>query len=156
MDVNPLGLVPMLFENEALIALLVFAGTAVVVALWMPGFLLPIAASSGAMLSLWLAAAAVACGALVGSMAVFAMSRYFLSDHVPFRIARFLKRFEARFGAHGAWFVLVLRLGGAPHALVSASSALMPIRASSFAMATLVGMSPAIILAAATGAAIAG
>jgi uncharacterized membrane protein YdjX (TVP38/TMEM64 family) len=91
MDVNPLGMVPMLFENEALIALLVFAGTAVVVALWMPGFLLPIAASSGAMLSLWLAAAAVACGALVGSMAVFAMSRYFLSDHVPFRIARFLK-----------------------------------------------------------------
>jgi uncharacterized membrane protein YdjX (TVP38/TMEM64 family) len=156
MDVNPLGLVQMLFENEALIALLVFAGTALVVALWVPGFLLPIAASSGAMLSVWLAAAAVAGGALVGSMAVFAVTRYCLSDHVPHRIAGFLKRFEARFGAYGAWFVLVLRLGGAPHSLVSASSALMPIRASSFALATLAGMLPAIFLAAAAGAAIAG
>jgi uncharacterized membrane protein YdjX (TVP38/TMEM64 family) len=145
----------MLFENEVFVALLFFAGTAVVVALWVPGFLLPIAASSGAMLSLWLAAAAVAGGALVGSMAIFAVSRYFLSDHVPRRIAGFLKKFEERLGSHGAWFVLVLRLGGAPHALVSASSALMPIRASSFAVATVVGMSPAIFFAAAAGAAIA-
>lgn len=156
MDDNPLGLVPMLLENQALIALVVFAGTAIVVALWVPGFLLPIAASSGAMLSMWIAAAAVAGGALVGSMAVFAVTRYLLSDHVPRNIAGFLNRYEARFEARGAWFVLALRLGGAPHSLVSAGSALMPIRASSFALATLAGMSPTIILAAAAGSAIAG
>jgi uncharacterized membrane protein YdjX (TVP38/TMEM64 family) len=151
MDDNPLSLVLALLENEALIALLVFAGTAVVVALWLPGLLMPIAASSGALLNVWIATAAVACGALAGSMVVFALTRYCLSDQVPCKIAGFLNRFEPWFNAGGAWFVLVLRLGGAPHALVSASSALTPIRASSFALATLVGMSPAILLAAAAG-----
>lgn len=47
--------VPAFQENEILIGLLFFVGTAIDIALWIPGLLLPIAASSGALLD--------ACGA---------------------------------------------------------------------------------------------
>ena len=146
---------PTLFENDVLLGLAFFAGTAVLIALWVPGFLLPIAASSGALLDAWWGTAAVACGALAGSMAIFATARHFGTERIPVPVADFLKRFEPRFRAHGAWCVLVLRLVGAPHFLISAGSALMPIRASRFAGATLAGMIPAILLAAVAGSAVA-
>lgn len=145
---------PTLLENEALIAVALFAGTAIVVALWVPGVLLPLAASSGALLDVWSATAAVASGALAGSMIIFATTRHFAKGGVPRRIECFLSRYETRFRTQGAWFVLGLRLVGAPHFLVSASSALMPIGARSFALATLLGLIPAILLAAIAGAAI--
>ena len=143
-----------LLGNDVLVALLLFAGTAIVIALWIPGMLVPIAASSGALINVWPATAAVAFGALVGSMVIFATTRHFATDHVPARFAAFLTRFEARFKSHGAWLVLGLRLIGAPHFLVSASSGVMPIKASSFALATLLGMFPAVLIGAAAGAAI--
>lgn len=145
---------PALLQNEALIALVLFAGTAMLVALWVPGVLLPLAASSAALLDIWSATAAVAFGALVGSMIIFATTRRFARGRVPPRIHAFLSRFESRFKTHGAWLVLGLRLVGTPHFLVSASSGLMPIKASSFALATLFGMFPAILIGAAAGAAI--
>ncbi len=150
-----LVLAPTLLENELLIGLFFFAGTAIVISLWIPGFLLPIAASSGALLDAWWGTAAVAGGALVGSMAIFATARHFGNDRVPVKIAPFLIRFEKRFRSHGAWCVLLLRLVGAPHFLVSAGSAFMPIRARSFALATLAGMIPTILLAAAMGSSLA-
>lgn len=146
--------IPTLLENDALIAVALFAGTAILVALWVPGVLMPLAASSAAMLDVWSATAVVVFGALVGSMIIFATTRRFAKGRVPPRIAVFLARFEARFRSRGAWFVLGLRLVGAPHFLVSASSALMPIKASSFALATFVGLIPAILLAAVAGSAI--
>jgi len=145
---------PTLLENEALIAAALFAGTMIVVALWLPGVLLPLAASSGALLDVWSATAAVAFGALAGSMIIFATTRRFATGRVPRATEIFLTRFEARFKSHGAWFVLALRLIGTPHFLVSAASALMPIKASSFALATLAGLIPAILLAATAGSAI--
>jgi uncharacterized membrane protein YdjX (TVP38/TMEM64 family) len=149
-----LSWVPALLENDLLVALLLFAGTAIVVALWIPGMLLPIAASSGALINVWPATATVVFGALAGSMVIFATTRQFAKGRVPHTIESFLARFEARFEAHGAWFVLALRLVGAPHFLVSASSALMPIKASSFALATLLGLTPAVLLAATAGSAV--
>ena len=145
---------PTLLDNDALLAAALFAGTAILVALWVPGVLVPIAASSAALLDVWSATAAVACGALAGSMVIFLTTRHFAKGREPHRLAAFLARFEARFKSRGAWFVLVLRLVGAPHFLVSASSGLMPIRASSFALATLVGLIPAILLAAVAGSAL--
>ena len=145
---------PALFGNDVLVALLLFAGTAIVIALWIPGMLVPIAASSGALINMWPATAAVVFGALAGSMVIFVTTRRFATGHVPARFAAFLAKFEARFKAHGAWWVLGLRLVGAPHFLVSASSALMPIKASSFALATLLGLFPAVLIGAAAGAAL--
>lgn len=142
---------PTFLENEILIGLFFFAGTAVVISLWIPGFLLPIAASSGALLDAWSGSAAVACGALAGSMVIFASARHVGQDRLPARLVDFLHRFEHRFRSHGAWCVLLLRLIGAPHFLVSAGSALMPVRARYFALATLAGMIPTIALAASVG-----
>lgn len=145
---------PTLLQNDVLVALLLFAGTAIVIALWIPGMLLPIAASSGALINVWPATAAVVLGALAGSMVIFATTRHFAAGHVPPKFAAFLTRYEAQFKAHGAWLVLGLRLVGAPHFLVSASSGLMPIKASSFALATLLGLFPAVLIGAAAGSAL--
>ena len=138
-------------DSDILIGLLLFAGTAVLIALWVPGVLLPIAASSGALLDATSGATVVAGGALVGSMVIFATTRRFGADRIPPRIAEFLARFEARFKSRGAWFVIVSRLVGAPHFLTSAGYAMMPIRAPAFALATLLGSAPAIVAAAIAG-----
>ncbi|RIX27134.1 TVP38/TMEM64 family protein [Sphingomonas edaphi] len=143
------------FENDVLVGLFFFAGTAIVISLWIPGFLLPIAASSGAVLDAWAGSTAVACGALVGSMAIFATSRRIGRDRLPSKLVDFIHRFEHQFRSHGAWCVFLLRLIGAPHFLVSAGSALMLIRARYFALATLAGMVPGILLAATAGSSLA-
>ncbi|HXG80212.1 MAG TPA: VTT domain-containing protein [Sphingomicrobium sp.] len=143
-----------LAENELLLAAIVLAVTTAVIALWLPGLLLPIAASSGAVMNVWIAAGVVSLGALAGSMIIFATTRRFAKGHVPERIAAFLQRFEARFHASGAWVVFGLRLAGTPHFLVSAASALSPMPARSFALATAAGMAPAILLATIVGSAI--
>ncbi len=145
---------PTLLQNDVLVGLLLFAGTAIVISLWIPGMLVPIAASSGALINTWPATAVVVLGALVGSMVIFATTRRFSPGHVPARFAAFLAKFESRFKSHGAWMVLGLRLAGAPHFLVSASSGVMPIRASAFALATLLGMFPAVLIGASAGAAL--
>ncbi|MGI8931922.1 MAG: VTT domain-containing protein [Sphingomicrobium sp.] len=151
---DPLSWLTVAFESEVLIAGVIFAGTAIIIALWVPGVLLPIAASSGALLDTWSATAAVTFGALAGSLIIFTTTRHFAQGRVPPRIARFLHRFEAGFKARGAWLVLGLRLIGAPHFLVSAGSAVMPVKTSAFALATLLGLLPAILLAAMAGSAL--
>ena len=145
---------PALAENELLLAGILFAMTTTIIALWVPGLLLPIAASSGAMLDAWTAAGAVTLGAVAGSMIIFVTTRRFASGRVPARVAAAVESFEARFHASGAWAVFGLRLVGTPHFLVSAASALTPMRARSFAVATLAGMAPAILLASLAGSAI--
>ena len=102
-------------DNEILIGLFFFAGTAIVISFWIPGFLLPIAASSGALLDPWSGSAAVACGALAGSMVIFATARHVGQGRLPTRLGGFLHKFEHWFRSHGAWCVLLLRLIGAPH-----------------------------------------
>jgi len=143
-----------LAENEVLVASIVFAATTTLIALWMPGVLLPIAASSGAVMNAWMAAGVVSLGALAGSMIIFTTTRRFASGRVPPKIAGFLEAFEARFHSGGAWVVFGLRLAGTPHFLVSAASALTPMPARNFALATLAGMAPAILLASLAGSAI--
>lgn len=151
---NPLSWLTVALESEVLIAGLIFAVTTIVIALWVPGVLLPIAASSGALLDTWSATTAVTFGALAGSLIIFATTRHFARDRIPPGIARFLHRFETGFKSRGAWLVLGLRLIGAPHFLVSAGSAAMPVKTSSFALATLLGLLPAILLAAMAGSAL--
>jgi uncharacterized membrane protein YdjX (TVP38/TMEM64 family) len=148
------GALQALGENELLLAAIIFAATTAMIALWVPGVLVPIAASSGAMLDAWTATGAVLLGALAGSMIIFASTRRLASGRVPAKLAAFLEAFEARIHKRGAWLVFGLRLAGTPHFLVSAASALSPMPARSFALATFAGMAPAILLASMAGASI--
>jgi uncharacterized membrane protein YdjX (TVP38/TMEM64 family) len=141
-------------DSELLVAGFFFVATAALIALCVPGVLMPMALSSGAILGGWGAAAAVALGAVAGSQLFFLSARCFAGDRLRARLGNRLETFERRFAEHGILYVIGLRLIGAPHFLVTAGSALMPIRSSSFAAATLLGFLPAIAIASATGSAI--
>ena len=156
LDLLPLqGLEPLLgFDNEMLLAGLVFVATATLIALCIPGVILPMALSSGALIGAWEATAAVAFGAVAGSQLFFLATRRLAGERVRDRLGARFDPFQRRFAAHGLWYVVGLRLIGAPHFVVTAGSALMTMRASSFAVATLIGVLPASLIAAATGSAI--
>ena len=141
-------------ESKWLIAGLFFLATATLVGLSVPGVLMPMALSSGALLGAWEASAAVALGAVVGSQLFFLAARHFASDRIRQKLGPRFDSFQQRFATGGLWYLIGLRLLGAPQFLVTTGSALLPIRASSFAAATLIGLMPAIAVAAATGSAI--
>lgn len=139
------------FENDLLVGLLLFIVTAVLISMWVPGLVIPLAASSGALLNSWWGAAPVALGSLVGSMVIFFTVRRFGRDRAPDRVTQFMSRRQLGAGAKGLLSVLLLRLVGAPHFLVSAGYALTPMGNRSFAIATALGMMPAIFMATALG-----
>ena len=141
-------------ESKLLLAGLFFVATAALVAFCIPGVLIPMALSSGALLGAWQAVAAVALGGVVGSQLFFLSARYLASERLRKRLGPRFEVFQQRFAGRGIWYVVGLRLVGAPNFLVTTGSALMPIRSSSFAAATLIGFLPAIAIAAATGSAI--
>ena len=143
-----------LLDSELLLAGIVFIATAVLIALCVPGVLLPMAVSSGAILGAWDASAAVLLGAAAGSQLFFLAARHFAGERVRARLGERLQAFQERFADHGIAYVVALRVIGTPHFLVTAGSALTPIRASNFALATLLGFLPAVAIAAATGSAI--
>lgn len=146
------GLLPAV-DSELAAAGLVFAGTTLLVALCVPGVLVPVAVSSGALLGGW-AVVPVALGALAGSQLLFLAVRHGTAGRVRGRLGRRLERFEERFARYGLWYVVGLRLIGAPHFLVTAGSALLPVSATAFAAATLGGFGPVIAMATAAGSAI--
>ena len=141
-------------ESKLLLAALFFFVTAALIALCVPGVLVPMALSSGALLGPWQAVAAVTLGALAGSQLFFMAARYFATDRLRERLGPRFLDFQRRCAGRSIWYLVGLRLVGAPSFLVTTGSALMPIRASSFAAATLLGFLPAISIAAATGSAI--
>lgn len=142
------------FDSELLLAAIVFMATAILFALCVPGVLIPIAISSGALLGAWEAAGVVALGAVAGSQLVFVTTRQFAGDRLRARFGTRIEAFELRFAAHGFSYLILLRLLGAPHLLVTAGSAASRVRAATFAAATLIGLLPVISLAAAGGSAI--
>ena len=71
------------------------------------------------------------------------------ADKAPLTVANFVN-----LAKRGFYYLLGLRLAGAPHVLVTASSALSAIRTRSFITATLLGFLPAIALAAMAGSAV--
>jgi uncharacterized membrane protein YdjX (TVP38/TMEM64 family) len=140
--------------NELLLGLAILAVTATLVGFSVPGTLVPISFSSGAMLGGWLGMAVVIVGALLGSQAFFVATRRWLAARVRTRWGPRLERYDRAIGRHGLIYNVGLRLVGVPHFVVNAASALSPIRARSFALATLIGFLPAIALAAMAGSAV--
>jgi len=143
-----------LVGNELLLGLAFLTLTAAVMASGTPGALLPISFSSGALLGGWLGMAVVVAGAMLGSHALFVVVRRWLGERLRRRWGKRLARFDRNIEKRGFYYLLGLRLAGAPHLLVTASCAVSAIRARSFVLATLLGLLPAITLAAMAGSAV--
>jgi uncharacterized membrane protein YdjX (TVP38/TMEM64 family) len=143
-----------LLGSEVLLGIALLSLTATLVALGVPGVLVPMSFSSGALLGGWAGMLVVIAGAVLGSHVLFVVTRRWLSARVRKRWGKRLERFDGDMTRRGFYYLLGLRLAGAPHVLVTASSALSAIRTRSFIAATLLGFLPAIALAAMAGSAV--
>jgi uncharacterized membrane protein YdjX (TVP38/TMEM64 family) len=140
-----------LVASEVLLALVLAGLTAAMVACCVPGTIIPLSVSSGALLGGWEGAGVVTGGALVGSMALFLASRHLLKDRIRARWGDRLARFEGHLAKRGFFYVVGLRIAGVPHFLVTAGSALGGVRARSFIAASLLGFLPVIALSSNAG-----
>jgi uncharacterized membrane protein YdjX (TVP38/TMEM64 family) len=147
-------LLAMLAGNEVLLGLTFLTVTAAVFASGTPGALLPISFSSGVLLGGWLGVAVVAAGAVLGSQLLFLATRRWLAARLRQRFGARLARMDREIGKRGFVYLIGLRLVGVPHLPVTAASALSPLPARNFALATTLGLLPAITLAALAGSAV--
>ena len=143
-----------LIGHQPLLALAFLMLTATLVAFGVPGVLVPISFSSGALLGGWFGMLVVIAGAVLGSQALFLATRRWLAGRLRRRWGERLARFDRNIEQRGFYYLLGLRLAGAPHMLVTASSALSAMRGRSFGLATLLGLLPAVTLAAMAGSAV--
>lgn len=143
-----------LIQSEFALALALFTLTAALVALCVPGTIIPLSFSSGALLGSWAGMAVVAAGALLGSQVLFLLIRHGLQQRVRRRWGERLAFFERRLTKRGFFYLVGLRLVGVPHFLVTAGSAVTRLRAFSFAAGSLIGFLPAIALTATAGSAL--
>lgn len=126
---------------------------AMLVALSVPGGLTSLSFASGLLLG-FAGILVVALGALLGSHALFLVSRRFLGDFMRRRFGERLDQVHHHLSQKGPAYVVGMRLGGVPHLLVTAGCAAAPISARAFAGASLLGMLPAIVLATMAGSTI--
>ena len=140
-----------LVQSELALALVLCGLTATLIACCMPGTIVPLSASSGALLGGWLGAAAVLTGALIGSHLLFLASRHVLRERINARWGAKISKFEHHFARRGFFYVVGLRIAGVPHFLVTAGCALSPLRARTFLAATLLGLLPVIALTSTAG-----
>jgi uncharacterized membrane protein YdjX (TVP38/TMEM64 family) len=136
------------------LGLVFLALTATLVAFGVPGVLVPLSFSSGALLGGWAGMLIVIAGAVLGSHALFEVTRRWLAARMRRRWGNRLATLDRNIEQRGFYYLLGLRLAGVPHVLVTASSALTAIRGRSFALATMLGFLPAIALAAMAGSAV--
>lgn len=142
------------FDGVLLTAVLVavlWLATTSLVAAGVPGVIIPATLATEALAGPVAATATISMGALGGSMLLFLAARRWGSPAFASRFGSRLEAFERRFAAHGSWYVIGLRMIGTPHVLVTVGSAMTPMRAPAFALATLIGSLPAIALAAMAG-----
>ena len=140
--------------GEFALALAFFALTSALVAAGVPGVIVPLSFSSGALLGGWLGMLAVVAGVLAGSQALFHVVRTVLREPMRRRLGERLVRFEHYFDKRGVLYIVGLRIAGAPHLLVTAGSALVSLRPAHFAAATVAGFLPVIALASMAGSAV--
>jgi uncharacterized membrane protein YdjX (TVP38/TMEM64 family) len=140
-----------LFASDVLLAFVLAGLTATLVACCVPGTIVPLSVSSGALLGGWEGAGVVTAGALAGSMALFLASRHLLHDRLRARWGSRLIKLESHVGKRGFFYVVGLRIVGVPHFLVTAGSALAGVRARSFVAASLLGFLPVIALSSNAG-----
>jgi uncharacterized membrane protein YdjX (TVP38/TMEM64 family) len=137
-------------------ALLIYLLTTVLTACSIPGILIPMSLTSGILLGPWLAVAAVAFGALTGSLLLFRFTRRIGGERLRLKLGPRLQPLEARLQRYGPYAVVGLRVVGAPGPLITAGAALTGMRVTPFAVATLLGLLPSVVLAAAGAGVLAG
>lgn len=135
------------------VAAVCLVGTAVLVALCVPGVLMPFAITAGALLGPWAGVALVVGGAVCGSQALFAASRILPGNYLG-RFGDKLAKMQPNAGRHGLWYVAALRVIGVPHFLVTVASAATPMRSRTFLLANTLGFFPALCLSAFAGSAL--
>jgi uncharacterized membrane protein YdjX (TVP38/TMEM64 family) len=143
-----------MFDSELALALAFLGMTAAIMALGVPYLLLPVSFSSGMLLGGRLGIAVMLLGTVLGSQALFTVARWWLAEPIRRRWGHRLQRFDGELRKRGFWYLVGLRMIGAPHLFVSTASALSPLRARQFALATLIGLTPAIALAVTAGTAV--
>lgn len=122
MTVGDVGSLLALVQGDVALAGLLFVGTAALVALCVPGVITAMSISAAAMLGGWAAVPVVTLGALVGSHILFLGIRRVDSGRTRAKLGPRFDGFERRFARHGLWYVVGLRLCGAPHFLVTAGA----------------------------------
>lgn len=135
-----------LFAVPAAIALL----TAGFVTFSVPGTIAPMSFLSGVLLGFG-GILVVALGVLVGSHILFLASRRWLRDWIERRFGERLDTIREHLGRKGPLYVVGARLTGVPHIVVTAGCAATPMTARQFLAASMLGMLPAISLAAMAG-----
>lgn len=130
-------------------ALLLFLVVTTLTACSIPGVLLPMSLTGGLLLGPWLAVLAVATGAMTGSLFLFALTRRFGAERLRRRFGHRLHPLEARLTRFGPYAVVTLRVAGAPGPLITAGAAITSMGRTTFALATLAGLLPGVVLAAA-------
>lgn len=153
MIVDFLASLQALLQNELALALALFGLTAALIACCVPGMIVPLSVSSGALLGGWQGILVVTAGAVLGSQALFLVTRHLLRHRVKRRFGDRLANFEKHVTKRGFFYLVGLRLIGAPHFLVTAGCALSSLRTRSFAAATLIGLLPVISLTSVAGSA---
>lgn len=129
----------------------VFLLTATLMAVGIPGVVVPLSVASGALLGPAYAAGTVALGGLIGSQLFFLGARRALSGRPRRPLGELVVKIQRNFGRYGFWYVVGLRLAGAPHFAISTACAVLPIGKTAFAAATLIGLLPVAFLAASLG-----
>lgn len=127
--------------------------TTLLVGCSVPGTLVPLSFTSGLLLGTG-GIVVVALGAVAGSHILFTLSRGTLADRIKVRLGPRLQPVEQHLARGGAMYVVGARITGVPHLVVTLASALAGMSARTFASASLLGMLPAIGLAASAGAAL--
>jgi uncharacterized membrane protein YdjX (TVP38/TMEM64 family) len=142
-----------LLQSETALALALFGLTAALIACCIPGMIVPLSVSSGALLGGWQGIVVVSAGAVLGSQALFLATRHLMQHRMRSRYGGRIANFEKHFARRGFFYIVGLRLIGAPHFLVTAGCALSTVRTRSFAAATLIGILPVISLTSVAGSA---
>lgn len=140
--------------GEVIVPALIGLLAAFVVSFSIPGALTPTAFFSGLVLGFG-GILVVALGAALGSHLLFLASRRWLSQTMRRRFGARLDGVRGHLEKRGPIYVATARLAGVPHVLITAGCAAAPISARNFAAASLLGMLPAITLAASAGSGLA-
>lgn len=140
--------------GEVWIASLILGITAIIYASGIPGALLPVSFSSGALLGGEFGMAAVTAGALLGAPVLYALIDRGSKATLRQKYGNRLERLDELVSRGGLLPIIGLRLVGTPHIAVTALCALAAVGPRRYALATIIGIFPVIALSAMAGAAL--
>ena len=140
--------------GEVWVALGFFTLAASVYASGVPGTLLPISFSSGALLGGALGMLAVGLGALLGALVLYKLFERGSRGALQNKYGHHLAKLDGLAKRGGILPLIGLRLVGLPHLAVTAVCALASVGPRRYALATAIGVLPAIALSSIAGAAL--